>query len=68
MPFGNELIDDCAKKLTIYQIDVDVKSNHEILIRVTQKNIHYVCEHCHDDGLILLVGDSCNRLLLYEDM
>lgn len=68
IPFGTELIDECAKKLPIYKICVEVMADHEILIRVTQMNIRYVYKRHHDDGLILLVGDSCNRMIFYDDM
>lgn len=68
MPFGNELIDECAKKLPVYQIHVDVKAGQKIFIRVTQRNHRYVYQQHRDDGLILLVGDSCNRLIFYDDM
>lgn len=39
-----------------------------ILIRLTQMNIRYVYKRHLDDGLILLVGDSCNRLIFYDEM
>lgn len=68
IPFGTELIDECAKKLPVYQIYVDVMAGHEISIRVTQKNLRYVYKQHRDDGLILLVGDTCNRLIFYDDM
>lgn len=68
IPFGTELIDECAKKVPLYNIHVDVMAGQKILIRVTQTNVRYVYEPHRDDGLILLVGDSCNRLILYDDM
>lgn len=67
IPFGSELIAEAAKKFPCYGVNIDVdQSNHQIVVRVTQKNIKY--EGTADSGLTLLVGDICNQLILCEDM
>lgn len=68
IPFGNELIDECGKKLPNYQIHVNVTDVHQIQIRVTQTNLRYEYKRHRSDGLILLVGDSFNQLIFYDDM
>lgn len=49
-------------------MNVDVMAGHVIRVRVDQSNIHYKYEGDGNDALTLIVGDSCNYLILYENM
>lgn len=62
------MIDDVAKKIPCYDISVNVMAGHVVLVRVTQSNIRYEYKDQRNDALILIIGDSCNHLILYEDM
>lgn len=68
IPFGTELIDECEKKLPCYKINMEAVDDNMISIRITQNNFRYMAESRRDDALLLLVGDSCNRLILYDNM
>lgn len=43
-------------------------NDHVIVVRVTQSNIRYEHKSNGNGALSLIVGDSCNHLILYEDM
>lgn len=42
--------------------------NHVIIVRITQANFEYAYQPTIDTGLTLLIGDSSNNLIFYEDM
>lgn len=48
-------------------MNVDVMAGHVISVRITQTNFQYEPTTI-DTGLTLLIGDSCNNLICYEDM
>ncbi|XP_055297358.1 probable ATP-dependent DNA helicase HFM1 [Sitodiplosis mosellana] len=67
--FGKHLIDEAVKKFPCYAVNVDVMAGHAIIVRVAQTNFGYTRQSTTvDTGLTLLIGDSCNRLIYYDDI
>lgn len=66
IPYGNEFIEDVSRKFPSYDVKIYNVAENVINICVVQSNILY--ESAQDTKLTLIVGDSCNGLILCEDM
>lgn len=65
-PFGTNLIANAAIKLPVYEIQVEMLVNRSAIVRVKQINGRF---DSNSGGIVtLLIGDSTNQLILFEEM
>lgn len=65
-PFGAELIAS-ASKMPTYKITMEIVSAKKAILQLFQTNQNYVHENAPGKDVILIVGDSNNREVLYID-
>ncbi|XP_037932471.1 probable ATP-dependent DNA helicase HFM1 [Teleopsis dalmanni] len=63
-PFGNELLLNIMITYPTYLLDISLKSENVIQVHLKQLNEEYIYIGSHT---VLIVGDSLNNLLLYEE-
>lgn len=65
-PFGKDLIADAAMKLPVYEIQSEIRANRSATVHVKQINGRF---DSNLGGIVnLLIGDSTNELILFEEM
>lgn len=65
-PFGTDLIADVAIKFPVYEIQSEIRANHSATVYVKQINGRF---DSNLGGIVnLLIGDSTNQLILFEEM
>lgn len=65
-PFGINLIADAAIKFPVYEIQAEILANHSATVRVKQINGRF--DSNSGGNVTLLIGDSTNQLILFEEM
>lgn len=66
-PFGNDII-DAVEKMPNYSITIQIKPTKLGRIEINQQNQKFEYNEKHkNDGCVLIIGDSNNNVLMYND-
>lgn len=65
-PFGTEFI-EIVKKLPQYSMRLEIISIKRMRVKIIQTNKNYSYENKPHNGITLIVGDSNNKLLMFND-
>lgn len=65
-PFGNEII-DAVSLFPKYEIEANQASQNSVRVKVTQNNPQFVFPAKSYNEVVLIVGDSDNKVLLFNN-